>query len=109
MNMLANVTMFNATDGFEVGINDQMHITGIMAILYTNRIKNTTHDSSKLFQCSCFPSIIKTMIAIMVIQLVNKSHKIDVAQNINRFIPLTYCKNRALHPFSYEFIQQISN
>lgn len=101
--MFAIVTTFNPNDGF-VNNDDQMHITGIIAILYINRIKNTTDNSPKVFQYSCFPKASKMMIAMMVIQLVNMSHKIDVVQYINKFAPLTYCRNRELHPFSYEFM-----
>lgn len=80
-----------------------------MAILYTNKIKNTMANSPKLFQCSCFPIMSKTMIKIMVRQLVNKSHKIDVVQYTNKLTPLTYCKNRALQPFSYKFMGYFQN
>lgn len=79
MIMFAIEVTFIPTDGVENN-NDQMQITGIIAKLYMNKIKNTIDKSSAFFQCSCFPMARITMIAMMVIKFVRISHTIDVAQ-----------------------------
>lgn len=90
---------FMPSDGFE-NINDSKQITGIMAMLYINRIKNTMDNSLILFHWSCWPNISKKMMMPMVMQLVIMSHMIDVIQKIGKLMPLAYCRNRALHSFS---------
>lgn len=77
-------------------ISDRMHISGTIATLYINKIKNATDNSQKLVNISFGLSAINIMIMKIVTELVSKSHKIDVIQKTCKFTPLTYCKNRAL-------------
>lgn len=98
-------TTFIPNDGFENN-NDSRQMTGIMATLYSNRIKNTNDNSLMLFHWSCWPKSSSRTIIVMVIQLVSTSHMIDAAQKIGKFTPLAYCRKRALHSFScygYEY------
>lgn len=80
---------FIPNDGLEK-INDKMHITGIIATLYINRMKNTIDNSLKLFHCSCWPNSSIMMIMNMVMQFANKSHKIEAPQKMGKFTPLAY-------------------
>lgn len=98
--MLTIVTTLVPVVGFE-NINENMQITGIIAKLYRNKSRNTTAKSPGLFHPSCCPIANIMMITKIVIEFVNRSHKIDAAQKIGTFTPLAYCKNRALHSFSY--------
>lgn len=87
-------------DGF-VNINDQMHITGIIAKLYVSKIRNIAVNSIGLFNCLCWPKISVRIIRKTMIVLVIKSHRIETPQKMCTFTPLTYCMNFALHCFSY--------
>lgn len=99
--MLKIVTTFTPVAGFE-NIIEKMQITGIMAKLYKNNSRNMMVNSLGLFHPSCWPIANIMMITKMVKVFVKMSHIIDDAQKIGKFTPLTYCKNRALHSFSYK-------
>lgn len=70
-------------------------------MLYAKNIANVVANSLKLSNCSGLLTANIKMIIVVVIKLVNKSHNIDTAQNIGKFAPLAYCRNRALFSFSY--------
>lgn len=92
-------TTARPNDGF-VNSNDHKQMTGVIAKLYTSKIKTIVVNSSIDLKRLCCPSISIGMISRMINIVVIMSHKIDTPQKIHIFAPLTYCMNLALHCFS---------
>lgn len=91
---------FIPVDAFE-NINDKIHMIGIMAKLYKNKMRKTMDNSFGLFHWSCWPKISIKIIMHIVIMFVSKSQRIEAPQKIGKLTPLIYCINFALHSFSY--------
>lgn len=87
-------TTFMPVAGFE-NVNEYMQMNGKIPTLYVKIVAKTIANSDGVLYSLCCPIASIVMIIVVVIKVVNKSHKMETNQKIGNFAPLAYCMNRA--------------